>query len=511
MYNVIIGLSALAVGTLGTLGALSLTPTSPSPDAPQPMTASVVRNVSTAPAPIQADLGHRSQEQHAAFWNANRDTIEAAIQDLYEGKELTIEHRAILDELDRLSAQKDSAWSGLYWETDLDTALARAQAEDKLVLTLRMLGRLDEEFSCANSRFFRAVLYANPQVARVLNKFYVLHWSSERPVPRVTIDFGDGRVIETTITGNSMHSVLSPEGDILHAMPGLYNAEDFIARLVKFPLLWEAEALNPTRGTPWADRSGIANDTNAPAQPHYIPERPTPDAAEASRLALSKSVIESSILSRLGIGDDNPADRFTAWYVGNRYLNDSSRDSIHATQAGSYARMIAEGSGPDDVSRLNEVLLSRLSEIDDALGENTIALMRAQNRHLNEVEFVRLRFLFWDALTREELGNRRSLEEAIDRIRRAPYGSQYTLGFTGLRGPSMPVVPSPGTAYSNPYIQPEYTQPLTEDQQRELSCDQRLDHFYNRVYNEVFMTPRYDPWLGLRTFGVYDGLWHTEN
>lgn len=62
------------------------------------------------------------------------------------------------------------------------------------------------------ARFFRTTLYANTEVSAYLRQHYVLHWSSERPVPVATIDFGDGRKVTRTITGNSIHYVLDAEG-----------------------------------------------------------------------------------------------------------------------------------------------------------------------------------------------------------------------------------------------------------------------------------------------------------
>ena len=72
-----------------------------------------------------------------------------------------------------------------------------------------MLGKLTDEFSCANSRFFRTSLYSNKEISNYLRDNFVLHWQSVRPVPRVTIDFGDGRKLERTLTGNSAHYVLT--------------------------------------------------------------------------------------------------------------------------------------------------------------------------------------------------------------------------------------------------------------------------------------------------------------
>lgn len=134
-------------------------------------------------------------------------------------------------EIDAAAHQKDAAWSGLYWYTSLPEALEAARREGKPVLSLRLLGRLDEELSCANSRFFRTALYANATISDELRKNWILHWESVRPAPQVTIDFGDGRVLHRTITGNSLHYVLDADGHALDVLPGLWGPEDFLRRL----------------------------------------------------------------------------------------------------------------------------------------------------------------------------------------------------------------------------------------------------------------------------------------
>jgi hypothetical protein len=51
--------------------------------------------------------------------------------------------RAIADHV----ARQTEAWeSGLYWHTDLSRATDRAKAEKKPILSLRLLGNLDDEF-----------------------------------------------------------------------------------------------------------------------------------------------------------------------------------------------------------------------------------------------------------------------------------------------------------------------------------------------------------------------------
>jgi hypothetical protein len=133
--------------------------------------------------------------------------------------------------LDAVSQQKDSYLSGLYWYTDFEQAKAAARASGKPILSLRLLGKLNEEFSCANSRFFRTVLYSNAQMSIMLRERFILHWQSERPAPRVTIDFGDGRKLERTLTGNSIHYVLDSNGRVIDALPGLYGPAAFMRSL----------------------------------------------------------------------------------------------------------------------------------------------------------------------------------------------------------------------------------------------------------------------------------------
>src|SRR5687768_10236152 len=135
--------------------------------------------------------------------------------------------------LDAVCAQKDAHTTMLYWFTDLDAAIAEAARTKRPILSLRLLGRLDEELSCANSRFFRKSLYIDPAINRVLRDRFVLHWQSVRAVPKVTIDFGNGRTIVKTITGNSAHLVLDSQGRPVDALPGLFSPEIFVQLLAR--------------------------------------------------------------------------------------------------------------------------------------------------------------------------------------------------------------------------------------------------------------------------------------
>lgn len=130
--------------------------------------------------------------------------------------------------LDNVSGQRDCHAAGLFWYTDFAQAQVKARQAHKPILSLRLLGKLTDEYSCANSRFFRSTLYSNKEVADMLRERFVLHWQTVRPVPIVTIDFGDGRKVVRTVTGNSVHYLLTADGQPLDALPGLYGPQSFM-------------------------------------------------------------------------------------------------------------------------------------------------------------------------------------------------------------------------------------------------------------------------------------------
>ena len=145
--------------------------------------------------------------------------------------------------VDKVAGQRDATVSRLYWFTDLAAATRAAAEGSKPIISLRMLGKLTDEYSCANSRYFRTALYSNKEVSNYLREHYVLHWQTVRPVPRVTIDFGDGRKLERTVTGNSAHYVLDAEGRPLDVLPGLYGPKAFCAWLTRSDSLTHACAI----------------------------------------------------------------------------------------------------------------------------------------------------------------------------------------------------------------------------------------------------------------------------
>jgi hypothetical protein len=184
-------------------------------------------------------------------------------------------------ELDAVCAQKDAHTALLYWFTDLPAAIAEARRTNRPILSLRLLGRLDEELSCANSRFFRKLLYPEPRINALMRDHFVLHWQSVRPVPKVTIDFGDGRKLERTLTGNSVHVILDPAGRPADALPGLFAPAVFQQLLVR------------AHGYAMADRRQLADlHRRALTQPMVAAASRAPRSVEASRLAPTKHMVE---------------------------------------------------------------------------------------------------------------------------------------------------------------------------------------------------------------------------
>ena len=205
--------------------------------------------------------------------------------------------------LAKVGGQYDNWASGLYWFTDLERAKAEAKSSGKPILSLRLLGRLDEDLSCANSRFFRTALYANQNISQTLNNDFVLHWSSERPAPIVTIDMGDGRILKRTLTGNSVHYLMDSEGRPLDALPGLFGPGAFAK------WLQDSQKLNADwRATATEKRAAFLADYHknqiVAACESYIADyekaNRTTLSAERSE-QLKKSFLETTLASRVAL------------------------------------------------------------------------------------------------------------------------------------------------------------------------------------------------------------------
>ncbi|HEX5105903.1 MAG TPA: hypothetical protein VFV87_18925 [Pirellulaceae bacterium] len=263
-----------------------------------------------------------------------------------------------LDEMiDQVGMQRYCSRSRLYWYTDFDKAVTAARESGKPILSLRMLGNLNEDFSCANSRFFRTTLYANAEISKTLRENFVLHWKSVRPVPRVTIDFGDGRKLERTVTGNSAHYILTPDGEVVDCLPGLYGPKAFLRKINEgLSMARQVAALSPSeRGERLAafhakeladlqsafGRDLIlvsaANDRALTAAPQPSQQtRAAPPANVPTSLARPKARIETRLVAAaiptaadsLSLDDDAVWQRIAALHAEDAQLDSASRELI---------------------------------------------------------------------------------------------------------------------------------------------------------------------------------------
>jgi hypothetical protein len=358
-------------------------------------------------------------------------------------------------QLDALCNQRDCAASELYWHKDFTAAKAAATASGKPILSLRLLGNLDEDLSCANSRFFRIALYSNPEISQLLRDKYILHWQSVRPVPKITIDFGDGRKVQQTLTGNSIHYILDADGNPIDALPGLYapqafkrhltQSAEFIAKYRQLPTEQRRATLGNYHQMQLAqlqanwkrdlDKLGIA--IPLPTSIKSFSEPPTaaegePTAEEATIITMSKSIVETPIL------------RLTRAY--------SQRNAVltKATENPLWAK------------------LGELHQQDATLAKNSIDLIRRKqpqlaslntsNRDKNLDPIVSLTDRFQKAIAIDSIRNEYLLHSEI---------YQWLMGAR--------------TTYS-------------------------VDSLNERVYSQLFLTPSSDRWLGLMPGDGYTGI-----
>lgn len=133
--------------------------------------------------------------------------------------------------VDAVARQKYASASGLYWlhpprggpgggegpaQANPVAAPARRSRPGLLV---RQLALLPHHPLC------------RPVIAKALHDGWVLHWQSVRKVPTIAIDFGDGRKLTRTITGNSLHYAMTADGDIVEVMPGMVGPGAFASWL----------------------------------------------------------------------------------------------------------------------------------------------------------------------------------------------------------------------------------------------------------------------------------------
>jgi hypothetical protein len=358
--------------------------------------------------------------------------------------------------LDAVGQQRDCFASQLYWHTDFESAKAAAQAQHKPILSLRLLGKLDEEFSCANSRFFRTTLYANAAVAQYLREHFVLHWKSVRPVPRVTIDFGDGRKLERTITGNSIHYVLTPDGEVVDALPGLYGAKAFVRGLQRAEEIAQQYAAKPS-----GERSALL----AAYHRNRLAILTSELEQDWQRVSMTPAMLTSGDLVSPVAMAAPPTARAAARIAP--YKGEVERPILDRTTPKPPS---ASRSSDATIDEATWQKIAALHAEDAALDHGAKELIRAKGPNAYEASRVAIsKSVVEDPMLRKLRSMERSISE--DTVR-----NEYLL-------------------------HRQIHEWLASD-----ASTTAVDELNARVYAELFLTPNSDPWLGLLPADAYAAL-----
>jgi hypothetical protein len=75
------------------------------------------------------------------------------------------------------------------------------------------------------------VLFSDASTANFLNRNFECTWQSVRPVPTLTLDLGNGKVIKRTMHGNIATYVCTSDGVVVDILPGMYTPDEYVANL----------------------------------------------------------------------------------------------------------------------------------------------------------------------------------------------------------------------------------------------------------------------------------------
>jgi hypothetical protein len=272
-------------------------------------------------------------------------------------------------------------------------------------------------------------------------------------VPKITIDFGDGRKLERTITGNSAHYVLLADGTVVDCLPGLYGPKAFQDKL--------AELLKISQAMP--QDLGMRGEMLVAF--HRVQEAKLTQALQADleKIGLTSTATDRSGHARDPVTARGAAPPAEAAAVIVRPKNAIERPAIAAVRGG---KMAVETTLADEQWEKLAALHADDARLDNA-SRNLIASQ-------NPTAAVAGRLAITKRLVESPLVKLfRNLEQsvAVDSVR-----NEYELHRKLHRWFVE------GTAPAN------------------------VDELNERVYAELFLTPKSDPWLGLLPGDAYAAL-----
>ena len=188
---------------------------------------------------------------------------------------------------------------------------------------------------------------SDPEVIRLLSSEVIPVWESVGSVPKVTIELGNGRTLQRTLGGNIVTYILSPDGDVYDAYPGVYNPVHYVNEIRK--TLDFVKTLKP----PTNNQEVIAwHRTQFSEQVHV----------EQQRITLSKALVESPLLKALKVGPGRGGSK-TRPNTNSSNFHDISKD-------------------PATVQELTEMLLKIKTKDPHQLGRNVVEADSVNNMKL---------------------------------------------------------------------------------------------------------------------------------
>jgi hypothetical protein len=184
------------------------------------------------------------------------------------------------------------------------------------------------------------VLFSSDKIAAFINTHFEPCWESVRPVPIVTIDFGNGTKLTRTLNGNIATYVCTPAGQVLDILPGVYTPDAYLRQLEQLALLSRfAQAPTPNdtarRLKEYHERQAVLLEKNEP--PAQLVESAGPSILAAEKtVRLIAGGRSNRAISRVHPPSAPAADSVANWkeLAEDTRINETQhRRAIHAELA----------------------------------------------------------------------------------------------------------------------------------------------------------------------------------
>ncbi|HJZ57688.1 MAG TPA: hypothetical protein VKE74_22160 [Gemmataceae bacterium] len=147
-------------------------------------------------------------------------------------------------------------------------------------------------------------MFSSDEVSSYINDHFEPAWESVRPVPIVTIDFGNGHKITRTLNGNVATYVCAADGVVLDILPGVYTADVYRKQLEQLVLMHRYAF----PGGP-ADITGLLNEYHQGQASLLAKDQPPAVFIENPNPGVSILGVERPVLLVAGGGSNRGVDR----------------------------------------------------------------------------------------------------------------------------------------------------------------------------------------------------------